>query len=154
MCSECVATGFSTSQKIHMHSGRSVRGNFLATSARRSPCIVKMTNHERGYFCHDGGGKVIEVNEAYATFPAMDSNLHRRSCFRCCHCHLRCLLFPNSEMSLIRLWSSSSSSSKTNRDPSGLNHLAHGVTTSTLALSKSTPKPCYKQYTGIFKIDT
>jgi hypothetical protein len=25
---------------------------------------------------------------------------------------------------------------------------------STLALSKSIPKPCYKQYTGIFKIDT
>jgi hypothetical protein len=29
-----------------------------------------------------------------------------------------------------------------------------GVTNSTLALSKSIPKPCYKQYTGIFKIDT
>jgi hypothetical protein len=27
------------------------------------------------------------------------------------------------------------------------------VTNSTLALSKSIPKPCYKQYTGIFKID-
>jgi hypothetical protein len=29
-----------------------------------------------------------------------------------------------------------------------------GVTNSTLMLSKSIPKPCYKQYTGIFKIDT
>jgi hypothetical protein len=28
------------------------------------------------------------------------------------------------------------------------------VTNSTLALSKSIPKPCYKQYTGTFKIDT
>jgi hypothetical protein len=29
-----------------------------------------------------------------------------------------------------------------------------GVTNSTHALSKSIPKPCYKQYTGIFKIET
>jgi hypothetical protein len=28
------------------------------------------------------------------------------------------------------------------------------ITNSTFALSKSIPKPCYKQYTGIFKIDT
>jgi hypothetical protein len=28
------------------------------------------------------------------------------------------------------------------------------ITNSTLALSKSIPKPCYKQYTGLFKIDT
>jgi hypothetical protein len=32
--------------------------------------------------------------------------------------------------------------------------IAMTVTNSTLALSKSIPKPCYKQYTGIFKIDT
>jgi hypothetical protein len=31
---------------------------------------------------------------------------------------------------------------------------SRSVTNSTLALSKSIPKPCYIQYTGIFKIDT
>jgi hypothetical protein len=33
-------------------------------------------------------------------------------------------------------------------------YLGHSVTNSTLAFSKLIPKPCYKQFTGIFKIDT